>query len=350
MDARDAAEGFAQDASGSASAAAQSATDADGHRAAAAVSETSASQSASDADAHRVAAEGHASDAATALSGAEDARDAAQHARSSAEDERVVAEDAATLAEGHAATADGHRVDAEAAAALAQSLRWVIRGAWEPGDYEAGDVVVWDERAYYAQTGTSAEPPDQPWVPLTPAGGGGASHWDDLDGKPVVFPPEAHTHDAADVSGAATPLLDVTEASVGAQSVGEALGATTDASRLEGALTDQVDVSNAEVEFPDPFGGPQITSQLWRLLQVHHSVMESFPLLEDAVEQALDSKSDVGHTHTKVEVGLGNVDNTSDADKPVSTATQAALDAKVQLVTEFPSSPTPGVLYLLAED
>lgn len=32
---------------------------------------------------------------------------------------------------------------------------------------------------------------------------------------------------------------------------------------------------------------------------------------------------------TKSDVGLGNVDNTSDADKPVSTATQAALDAKV---------------------
>ena len=33
-------------------------------------------------------------------------------------------------------------------------------------------------------------------------------------------------------------------------------------------------------------------------------------------------------TGTKADVGLGNVDNTSDADKPVSTAQQAALDAK----------------------
>jgi len=35
-----------------------------------------------------------------------------------------------------------------------------------------------------------------------------------------------------------------------------------------------------------------------------------------------------GHTHTKAAIGLGNVDNTSDANKPVSTATQTALDAK----------------------
>lgn len=35
------------------------------------------------------------------------------------------------------------------------------------------------------------------------------------------------------------------------------------------------------------------------------------------------------HTHTKSAVGLGSVDNTADADKPVSTAVQSALDAKV---------------------
>ena len=33
-------------------------------------------------------------------------------------------------------------------------------------------------------------------------------------------------------------------------------------------------------------------------------------------------------TLTKVDVGLGNVDNTADLDKPISTATQTALDTK----------------------
>lgn len=47
--------------------------------------------------------------------------------------------------------------------------------------------------------------------------------------------------------------------------------------------------------------------------------------------------SDIGaaaevHTHTKDEVGLENVDNTSDADKPISTATQEALDTKATLI------------------
>lgn len=42
----------------------------------------------------------------------------------------------------------------------------------------------------------------------------------------------------------------------------------------------------------------------------------------------LNDKADVVHTHTKDQVGLTNVDNTSDANKPISTATQTALDGK----------------------
>ncbi len=36
---------------------------------------------------------------------------------------------------------------------------------------------------------------------------------------------------------------------------------------------------------------------------------------------------------TKTDVGLGNVDNTSDEAKPISTATQTALDGKVNTTT-----------------
>lgn len=37
------------------------------------------------------------------------------------------------------------------------------------------------------------------------------------------------------------------------------------------------------------------------------------------------------YTPTKSDVGLGNVDNTSDTNKPISTATQTALDGKVNI-------------------
>lgn len=40
------------------------------------------------------------------------------------------------------------------------------------------------------------------------------------------------------------------------------------------------------------------------------------------------AKADSKPTYTASEIGLGNVDNTADADKPISTATQTALDGK----------------------
>lgn len=49
--------------------------------------------------------------------------------------------------------------------------------------------------------------------------------------------------------------------------------------------------------------------------------------------QAHINDTDNPHSVTKVQVGLGNVNNTSDADKPVSSATQAALDEKVDKQT-----------------
>ena len=47
-----------------------------------------------------------------------------------------------------------------------------------------------------------------------------------------------------------------------------------------------------------------------------------------ATQTALDTKSNTTHTHTKDQVGLGSVDNTADTAKPVSIATQTALDGK----------------------
>ena len=46
------------------------------------------------------------------------------------------------------------------------------------------------------------------------------------------------------------------------------------------------------------------------------------------------------HPHSKSEVGLGNVDNTSDADKPVSNATQQALNLKANANDVYTKSET----------
>lgn len=54
------------------------------------------------------------------------------------------------------------------------------------------------------------------------------------------------------------------------------------------------------------------------------------------------------HVETKTDIGLGHVNNTSDLDKPISTATQAALDTKTEPITisdTAPSSPDDGDLW-----
>ena len=49
---------------------------------------------------------------------------------------------------------------------------------------------------------------------------------------------------------------------------------------------------------------------------------------EETALEAHTANTDNPHAVSKAQVGLGNVDNTADMDKPVSTATQAALDLK----------------------
>ncbi len=57
-------------------------------------------------------------------------------------------------------------------------------------------------------------------------------------------------------------------------------------------------------------------------------------ILNDFLQQAHDTDGSIKDgSVSKNKVGLGNVDNTSDADKPVSSATQTALDAKADSAT-----------------
>lgn len=53
--------------------------------------------------------------------------------------------------------------------------------------------------------------------------------------------------------------------------------------------------------------------------------------ISTATQAALALKADVGSAITPADIGLGNVDNTSDLSKPVSTATQTQLNLKANL-------------------
>ena len=67
-------------------------------------------------------------------------------------------------------------------------------------------------------------------------GGGGASSWDELTGKPIEFPPEDHTHEQSEINGLENALegidetLEEMEAAIGSLAGQLALGASYDAS------------------------------------------------------------------------------------------------------------------------
>ena len=56
--------------------------------------------------------------------------------------------------------------------------------------------------------------------------------------------------------------------------------------------------------------------------------------VNDASITSHTSETSNPHSVTATQVGLGNVDNTADADKPVSTAQQTALDDKQDILAE----------------
>lgn len=60
---------------------------------------------------------------------------------------------------------------------------------------------------------------------------------------------------------------------------------------------------------------------------------ENIALAEKYEIDSHAGRTDNPHSVTKAQVGLANVDNTSDANKPISTATQNALNAKVDTST-----------------
>ena len=81
---------------------------------------------------------------------------------------------------------------------------------------------------------------------------------------------------------------------------------------------------------------------------------ENIGLAKKTEVMVVDSKADAHiarvdnpHNVTKTQVGLGNVDNTSDANKPISTATQTALNLKANaanaVLTGVPTAPTAAV-------
>ena len=67
--------------------------------------------------------------------------------------------------------------------------------------------------------------------------------------------------------------------------------------------------------------------------QIDHTQLQNIGTNTHAQIDSHIANTSNPHSVTKAQVGLGNVDNTSDANKPISTATQTALNAKENSIT-----------------
>jgi len=191
--------------------------------------------------------------------------------------------------------------------------------------------------------------------------------------------PTVHTHAAGDVTSGTLAIARIptgtsgTTVALGNDSrFSDARTPTAHASTHAAAGSDPITISESQVTnlttdlaAKAPTASPTftgtvsgITKSMVGLGNVDNTSDANKPI-STATQTALDGKAALSHTHTmsqisdldfpvdsvagktgavtlvKADVGLSNVDNTSDASKPVSTAQQTALDAKVDK-TSYP--------------
>jgi len=140
----------------------------------------------------------------------------------------------------------------------------------------------------------------------------GTTDFTQLVNVPSTFTPSAHTHIAAEVT-------DFSSAASSAAPVQSVAGRTGVVTLSVGDVSNAV--SNTDARLSDA-----------RTPLSHTHVASAITDFNTAAASAAPVQSVAGKvgvvTLAKADVGLGNVDNTSDLNKPVSTATQTALDGK----------------------
>jgi hypothetical protein len=158
-------------------------------------------------------------------------------------------------------------------------------------------------------------------------GGSGIVYWNDIQNKPTTFAPAPHTHPISDVVDLSTTLATKADLSGGklvssqlpAIAISEFLGSVADQAEmlsLDGQVGDWC-IRNDEERAYVITGETPTELSSWTAIVTPASPVTT---VNGQIGDVVLGKSDIG---------LGNVDNTSDADKPISTATQTALDAKM---------------------
>ena len=173
----------------------------------------------------------------------------------------------------------------------------------------------------------------------------GSIAYSGLSGIPSTFAPSAHQHAVSDVTGLQAALDGKQPAGTYATLV----GGTVPSSQLPSYVDDVIEYANLAAFTEQSTGKIYVardTGKIYRWSGSAYVEISPSPGSTDSVTEgsvnlyhtnaraaaAAPVQSVAGRTGTvtlaKADVGLGNVDNTADSAKPISTATQAALDGK----------------------
>jgi len=291
------AQAYSQSASSSATAAATSASDAATRAASASIDAGTASTKAAAASASAASA---ATSATTATTQATSASTSATSASASA----TAAASSATAASTAATNAAASAAAAAAAAAPAQELiRDTIGLALVAG---AGINIVVDDNA------------DTITIINSGSGGGGSVSFSGITGDPMT-------------NTALASLFNGNTAALTNRLRFDAAQTLTSGQKAQAVAN--LGLGSAALASSAAFAPATHTHAISDVtgLQAALDVKESFLTAGTSAQFYRGDKT--WQTLNKAAVGLGNVDNTSDANKPISTAAQAALDAKAPLTT-----------------
>lgn len=325
----------AGEASASATAAATSASDANASKQAAATSATTAGTHKDAAAGSATSANTSKNDAQTAKTAAEAARDqailekgAAQTAKTAAETAKTAAETARTAAQAAEANALSHKNAAEAAAQGADTSEANAAASASAAATSASTASTHKDAAQTARTGAEA-------ARDTTVGYRDAAQTAKLaaeDARDMAAQYAAITQDPITAEAIEAALDYIPASKEGETFTGQVNVPSPLFVRAENGTTEGGQI-NLERAASQGTSGNAIIDYQGNGVRVFDGVTPSRMLYYDMVNGQLQINGNYayhdGRAPSKANVGLSNVDNTSDANKPISTATQTALNGKV---------------------
>lgn len=170
----------------------------------------------------------------------------------------------------------------------------------------------------------------------------GSVAWDEVTGKPSTFAPSAHDHSIDDITGLNEALdaravkVDVdTQLEAKADLVSGVIPTNQIPAIAISEFLDDVNSQAAMLALNGQRGDWAIRTDLNRtafLVGDNASILSNWRFLETPGSPVISVNGQVGVVVLgKADIGLPNVDNTSDANKPVSIAQAAAIAAKANV-------------------